>query len=212
MPEATPDATPAAEATATQAPALRRPASCGELFRVFTRLALQGFGGVLPIAHHELVDRERWLDNAQFVELLSAGQVLPGPNIVNVALMFGDRHFGWRGALAAAAGLLVLPLAIVMAMALAYQQWQHLPAVAGALRGVGVVAAGLVFATAFKLAGTLGNNPLGRNTAWLLAAATLVLVGFVRLPMVGVVVGIGGLGMALAARRLKTSARPGERQ
>ena len=49
----------------------------------------------------ELVERERWMTPAQFLELLSLGQVLPGPNIVNMALILGDRFFGWRGALAA---------------------------------------------------------------------------------------------------------------
>ena len=57
---------------------LRRPQSCTELFRVFNRLALQGFGGVLPIAHRELVERERWLAPQEFVELLALAQVLPG--------------------------------------------------------------------------------------------------------------------------------------
>ena len=190
---------------AASAAPLRSPASCAELFRVFTRLALQGFGGVLPVAHHELVERERWLDNRQFVELLAAGQVLPGPNIINVGVMLGDRHFGWRGALAATAGLLLLPMVIVLAMAVAYQQWQHLPEVAGALRGVGVVAAGLVLATAIKLMGTLRSNPLGRPTALALAAATLLRVGLLRWPMVGVVLGLGGLGMALASWRIRRS-------
>ena len=85
-------------------PAAAEPTRCagrparGEIFRVFNRLALQGFGGVLAVAQRELVERERWMTPAQFVELLSLGQVLPGPNIVNMALMIGDRFFGWRGA------------------------------------------------------------------------------------------------------------------
>ena len=68
-----------------------RPESAGELFRVFTQLAMQGFGGVLPVAQRMLVERQRWLDRAQFLELLSVAQVLPGPNIINMALIFGDR-------------------------------------------------------------------------------------------------------------------------
>src|SRR5882762_8379334 len=84
----------------------RSPQSPAEMFRVFNRLALQGFGGVLPIAQRELVERERWLTREQFVELLSVAQVLPGPNVVNLALMFGDRAFGWRGGLAALGGMI----------------------------------------------------------------------------------------------------------
>ncbi|MCK6424892.1 MAG: chromate transporter [Burkholderiaceae bacterium] len=172
------------------------PRSPGELFRVFNRLALQGFGGVLPIAQHELVERCGWLTRAQFLELLSIGQVLPGPNIVNVALMYGDRCFGWRGALAACAGLMLLPLLIVLAATLLYQQLAGHALVAGALRGMGAVAAGLVLATGAKLVGTLGRHPLGRRVALGYALLAAVAVGALRWPMVGVVLGLGGLGMA----------------
>jgi chromate transporter len=182
---------------------LRRPASCGEVFRVFNRLALQGFGGVLPVAHRELVERERWLSPGQFVELLTLGQVLPGPNIVNLALIVGDRHFGWRGALAACGGLLLVPLFIVLALATLYTRYAALPEVAGALRGMGAVAAGLVVATAVKLSLKLKTNPLGRPAALALAAATAATVGVLRWPMVWVVLALGALGMALAWRRIR---------
>ena len=183
-------------------PALRKPGSCTEVFRVFNRLALQGFGGVLPVAHHELVERERWLSPQQFVELLTVGQVLPGPNIINISIILGDRFFGWRGAAAATAGLLLLPLVIVLALAMVYQRFADLPVVAGALRGMGAVAAGLIVSTAIKLSRTLKNNPLGLPAAYALGAATLLLVGFLRWPMVWVVLGLGGAGIALAAWRI----------
>ncbi|HSW05853.1 chromate transporter [Aquabacterium sp.] len=180
----------------------RRPQSPGELFRVFNRLALQGFGGVLPIAHRELVEREQWLSAQQFVELLALGQVLPGPNIINMSIIFGDRHFGWRGALAATAGLLTVPLAIVLLLALLYQQFASQALVTSALRGMGVVAAGLVIATAVKLLATLEKNPLGKPLCYAFGAATLVMVGLLRWPMVGVVLGLGAVAMGLAWRRL----------
>ena len=66
---------------------LRAPASLRELFFAFNRLALQGFGGVLPVAQRELVERRRWLTRDQFVEMLAVSQVLPGPNVVNLALI-----------------------------------------------------------------------------------------------------------------------------
>lgn len=190
------------------ASALVRPASCTQLFWAFTRLALQGFGGVLPVAHHELVERQRWLRPEEFVAQLALAQVLPGPNIVNLALMLGDRWFGLRGALAASAGLLLLPLAVVLLLAALYQSWRELPEVAAALRGMGAVAAGLVVATALKLARTLHGSPLGRPAAWALAAATLIGVGGLRWPLLWVVLGLGGPAMAWAALRLR---RAGQR-
>jgi chromate transporter len=175
------------------------PRSLAELFLAFNRLALQGFGGVLPIAQRELVERRGWLSKAEFVELLSVGQVLPGPNVVNLALMYGDRCFGWRGALAACAGMLLLPLGIVIAAAVLYQQLASQPMVAGALRGMGAVAAALVLSTGVKLAGALGRNPLGLKVGLVYALATAGMVGGLRWPMVAVIAGLGGLSMAHVA-------------
>ncbi len=190
---------------------LRQPASLGRLWWVFNRLALQGFGGVLPVAHRTLVEQERWVSPQQFIELLTLGQVLPGPNIINLAIILGDRFMGWRGAVTAVAGLLCVPLVIVLSLALAYQQFADLPWVAGALRGMGAVAAGLVLTTAVKLARTLRGNPLGPAAALALSVGTAVMVGGLRWPMVGVVLGLGGLGMTLAWRGLGGTAAPGRR-
>ena len=90
---------------------LCRPESPRQLFTAFTLLALQGFGGVLAVAQRVLCDQHRWLTREQFVEMLAIGQVLPGPNICNIALMIGDRFFGWRGAFAALGAWLILPFA-----------------------------------------------------------------------------------------------------
>ncbi|WP_298832982.1 chromate transporter [uncultured Piscinibacter sp.] len=179
------------------------PRSLSDLFLSFTRLALQGFGGVLAVAQVELVERKRWLSRAEFVELLSASQVLPGPNIVNLALMLGDRWFGTRGAVAALGGLVLAPLAIVMALTLVYDHFASVPAVAGALRGMGAVAAGLVLATAFKLLGSLHGNRLG---PWLCLAVALLTFGAValgRVPLAAVIAVLGPLACALAWWRLR---------
>lgn len=183
-------------------PALQVPASPAALFRAFTWLALQGFGGVLAVAQRELVERRRWMSREQFVELLSVGQVLPGPNIVNMALIFGDRHFGLRGAFAALAGLLAVPLVIVLVLAALYAQLSARPAVAGALRGMGAVAAGLVVATALKVLPTLKGNPLGRPLAAVMVVLSTLALAWWRWPMVWVVLGLGGVSMALAWWRL----------
>lgn len=199
MPEAPARAArPAAPAPA----ALRAPASPREMFVLFNRMALQGFGGVIAVAQRELVERAGWMTRAQFLETLSVAQVLPGPNIINMALMIGDRHFGWRGILASVAGLLLAPLVLVLLLAALYGRFAEVPAVAGALRGMGAAAAGLVVATALKLLPTLRGNPLGLPLALVFAAATLATVGVARWPLVGVVLGLGTLSCALAYRRL----------
>ena len=180
----------------------RAPRSPGEIFFVFTRLALQGFGGVLPIAQRELVERERWLTREQFVELLAVSQVLPGPNVVNLSLMFGDRAFGWRGGLAALGGMILAPWCVVIALTVLYLHYAQHPVVAGVLRGMGAVAAGLIFSTGLKLLPALRKNVLGASVAFALAALMFVCIALLRVPLVWALAGLGGLACAAAWRRL----------
>jgi chromate transporter len=178
------------------------PASAAALFWAFSRLALQGFGGVLPVAQRELVERLQWLNRAEFLELLAVSQVLPGPNIVNMGLILGHRWLGWRGAVAATAGMLAFPLVIVLLLAMLYRQGADLPVVAGMLRGMAAVAAGLVLATAFKLAKALAGNPMGLAWCAVYGGTTLLAVGVWRWPLAGVVAGLGLAAWATAYRAL----------
>jgi chromate transporter len=104
---------------------------------VFTGLALRGFGGVLPWAQRVLVEERRWLSREQFIETLAFGQLLPGPNVCNVAIMVGDRWFGWRGAVAALGGMLAAPMLLVLGAAVLYGQVADEPVVRRALAGMG---------------------------------------------------------------------------
>ncbi|MCV2371204.1 chromate transporter [Roseateles oligotrophus] len=174
------------------------PASLGELFWAFNRLALQGFGGVLAVAQRELVERLGWLSREEFLDTFAIAQVLPGPNIVNISLMLGDRFFGTRGAFAALAGMLLFPAIIVIGMAALYGQFASHPVVANALRGMGAVSAGLILATGLKLLPSLKRSPMGRLPAILLALLTIIAVLWLRLPLPQLLLGLGGLGMALA--------------
>ena len=183
--------------------ALAVPASLRELFFAFNRLALQGFGGVLPVAQRELVERRRWLTKDQFVEMLAISQVLPGPNVVNLALMFGDRAFGLRGALAALGGMLLAPMFVVLALTALYARFVEYPMVTGALRGMGAVAAGLVLSTGLKLLGTLKRNVMGLPICLGFGALTLIATAWLRLPLVWVIVGLGSLAIAVAWYRLR---------
>ena len=178
------------------------PASPLALFIAFTLLALQGFGGVLAVAQRELVDRRGWLTRLEFVELYAVAQLLPGPNVVNLSLMIGDRYFGLRGALAAISGMLVAPLLVVLALAASYQQLAQYPAVAGALRGMGAVAAGLILAMALKMLGTLRGNVLGPALCAALGLATLTAIAVFRVPLAWVVIGLGLGGWGLARWRI----------
>ena len=181
------------------APGPRRPASLAALFIAFNRLALRGFGGVLPWAQRTLVDEEGWLTQREFVDLLSLAQLLPGPNVCNVALMVGDRFFGWRGAAAAMAGMMAAPLAIVLSLAVLHGRFADEPAVAAALRGMGAVSAGLLIAMAIRLLPGLRTGRAG----WLFVAAAFAGTGLLRWPLLAVMGVLGVLSVTLAWRRLR---------
>ncbi|MBC7703493.1 MAG: chromate transporter [Rhodoferax sp.] len=171
-----------------------RPASLTDLFWSFTWLALQGFGGVLAVVQRELVDRKKWLTREEFVEDWAVAQILPGPNVVNLSLMLGDRYFGLRGALAALAGMLVFPLMGVLLLAVLFAGVSDSAAAQGALRGMGAVVAGLIVATGLKLMSALNKNVMGVVICAALAVLTFIAIAWMRIPLVWVLLGLGGVG------------------
>lgn len=179
-----------------------RPQSRTDLFISFTLLALQGFGGVLPVVQREMVDRKRWLTQEEFLEDWSVAQIMPGPNVVNLALMIGGRHFGFSGALAALAGLLALPLVLVLALAVLHDRFAGNPAVVGALRGLAAVSAGLIAAAGLKMASVLSRGPIPVLWSLAIGVAGFVMVALLHWPLLYVLLGLGGLGCLIAWRRM----------
>ena len=179
-----------------------RPASLTDLFVSFTLLALQGFGGVVAIVQRELVERKQWLTNEEFLEDWAVAQVMPGPNVVNLSMMIGGRYFGLRGALAALAGMLTVPLIIVLLLALLHARVGSHPGVAGAFRGMAAVSAGMFGAAALKMSVALARNPMPLACCIALGAAGFVMVALLRVPLVYVLLGVGGLGCLLSYIRL----------
>lgn len=178
------------------------PASLSELFWAFNGLALQGFGGVVAVVQRELVDKKRWLTREEFVEDWAVAQVLPGPNVVNLSLMIGDRYFGVRGGMVALVGMLAFPMVIALLIAALFAGVSDSLIVQGALRGMGAVAAGMIAATGLKLFAGLKNNVLGTTVCYALAAMTFVAVAIFRLPLVWVLLGLGSAGALWAYRQL----------
>lgn len=173
------------------------------LFIAFTQLSMQGFGGVLAVAQRELVERRGWLNSAEFVELLAVSQVLPGPNICNISVLIGHRFAGVRGAVAALAGMLLLPLLLILVLAMLYSRFSALTPVAGALRGMGAVAAGLMIGMAAKLSATLRHNALGWPISAIFVVVIFVLIAGLRWPLAWVLLGLGLPACLLATQRLR---------
>ena len=179
-----------------------RPTSLADLYLSFTWLALQGFGGALAVAQRELVERKRWLTNEEFAEEWAVAQILPGPNVINLAVMVGGRHFGWPGALAALAGMLSIPLVILLLLSLIFSHFAAYPGVAGALRGMSAIAAGLIAGTGLKFVNTFKAHPLGALPCAAFAIIAFVCFALLRVKLVYIVLGLGTLACWLTYIKL----------
>ena len=155
------------------------------------------------MVQRELVEKKQWLTREQFVEDWSVAQALPGPNVINLSIMIGAREFGWRGALASLAGLLLVPGALALGLAAFYDSVAHTWVAQSALRGMGAVVAGLVIATGLKLLPALRSNPLGFGLGLAWAALSFVCVAVLRWPLIWVLLGLGGVACGWAARQLR---------
>jgi chromate transporter len=167
--------------------------SAGQIFLTFARIGLSSFGGAMFWLRRTLVQQQRWLSDAEFIELLGMSQVLPGPVAFNLTLMIGHRVGGYRGALAAGAGLVGPPMLIVLALGIAYQRVGNLPLVQSALRGMSYVATGLVLANALGLAGALPRRPV----PWLFVVAVFVGVALLHFPLIGVMAALAPCAVAI---------------
>jgi chromate transporter len=128
---------------------------------------------------------------------------MPGPNVVNLSLMIGARYFGLPGALTALAGMLTVPLFIVLMLTFVYAQFADHPGLAGALRGMGAVAAGLITAAGLRLLSTLKTNPLGLPISLAFAISCFTAIALLRWPLFYVLPGLGVIAYVLAYRKLK---------
>ncbi len=177
-----------------------------DLFTGFLRVALCGFGGVLYWARRVAVEERRWLGEAEFVDVMSLCQFMPGPNTLNLAMVLGLRFCGWRGAMAGFAGLMVAPFLIILVMGMLYTSYGNLPAVQSVLRGVAAVAAGMMLSMGLKMALVARI----RNILCLVGIAAFVAVALLRLPLVQVLLVLAPAGIALAwwwQRKVPASAR-----
>jgi chromate transporter len=182
--------------TTESPPQPRRPRGVLEIFLGFSAASISGFGGVLPYARRMIVEERRWMTAEEFNEAFSLSQFVPGPNMLNFAVLFGARYGGPLGALAAAAGLVVPPVVIVMALGALYARYGSLPAIQGILEGLAASAAGLIIAAAAKM-----TEPLLRRAAGpapYVAAAVFVAIGLLRWPMLWVLIAAAPLSVLLA--------------
>ena len=189
-----PDSPPAAIA----APQLTTstPPGLTALFVAFAKISLAGFGGVLVFARRAIVDQHRWMTADEFNETYALCHFLPGPNIVNLSVVFGSRFRGIPGGIAAFAGLLGPPVIIVTILAALYARFGEIDALRRILAGVSCAAVGLLLSAVFRMMMPLlkRRDPVGI----FLLIAVFIAIGLLRLPLQAVLLVAIPLSIAIS--------------
>lgn len=117
----------------------------------FLQISMLSFGGGLSAhAFNILIEQKGWLSREEFLSLLALSRLFPGANMVNLAVCVGNRCGGLSGAFAAVAGLLLVPLLLIIGLGLLYFHYQYLPGVTAILSGMAAVAVGLTLSMGLK--------------------------------------------------------------
>jgi len=155
-------------------------------------VALSAFGGGLSAwSQRIIVEQRHWMSNEEFLTGLTVARLFPGPNQINMAVYVGTFFRGLPGAVAALAGMLLVPFTLLMLVGLLYFQFHALPAIDRVLAGVVAAAAGMALSMGFKILDQYWKDPV----ALLLAAVTFVLMAFFHVRLVPLVLVAGPLAM-----------------
>jgi chromate transporter len=189
-----PDSPPAA-ITTPELPTAAPPGLLA-LFVAFAKMSLAGFGGVLVWARRGIVEQHRWMTAEEFNETFALCHFLPGPNIVNLSVVFGSRFRGIPGSIAAFAGLVGPPVLIVMFLAALYARFGEIDALRRILAGVSCAAVGLLISAVFRM-----MMPLIRKRDLVgiaVMAAVFIAIGLLRLPLPAVLLAAIPLSIAIS--------------
>lgn len=149
----------------------------GELAAVFLKLGATAFGGPavhIALLEHEVVRRRQWLAHEEFLDLLGATNLIPGPNSTEMAIHIGLRRAGWKGLLVAGSCFIVPAFLITFACAWFYVRYARLPQLQGVLYGVKPVVLAIVVQALWRLGRAALKAPLAIGVAILALAANLL--------------------------------------
>jgi len=127
---------------------------------------------MLPLIQREVVDRQGWLDEEEYLNMIALAQAAPGLIAVNSAIFIGWRIGGWRGVCGAVLGAVLPSFLIILAIAMVFQDWKEQPAVEAVFKGIRPAVVALIAAPLVKLA---RSAKIGWSTAFIPIAAALLI-------------------------------------
>ena len=152
-----------------------------KLFWTYLKIGTFTLGGgyaMLPLIQREVVDKQKWIDEQEFLNMIALAQAAPGLIAVNSAIFIGWRVGGWKGVAGAVLGAVLPSFLIILAIATVFSEWKELPAVEAAFKGIRPAVVALIAAPLFKLAKSA-------KISWLtalipVAAALLIWLGHIN--------------------------------
>jgi chromate transporter len=177
-----------------------------DVFMQFLIIGATSFGGVVPYLREGLVTKLHWVDDKEFVELLSISQSLPGLNATNMAVLLGDRLKGWIGTIAGVLGMCLPGGVIMLIVGMFYREHGDHAITTALLKGVAAAAAGLLLATVIQL----GKKSLTHRFDLVFVAATVIAVNRLHLgvPKTLVIVGLAAIFFHYPRKSATEGAQP----
>ena len=146
--------------------------SLGTLFFTFFKIGLFTFGGgyaMIALLEEEFIQRRKWLDKDEFLDMTAIAESTPGPVAINSATYLGYKLAGVPGAATATVAVL-----IIYAISLFFEQFTQLTVIANAFKGIQVCVIYLIFSAGVRMLKALDKSPFATGV---LAAVMLVMVG-----------------------------------
>ncbi len=145
------------------------------LFWTYLKIGTFTLGGgyaMLPLIQREVVDRQGWIDEKEFLNMIALAQAAPGLIAVNSAIFIGWRVGGWRGVCGAVLGAVLPSFLIILAVAMVFADWKELPAVEAAFKGIRPAVVALIAAPLYKIS---KSAKIGWSTLLIPVAAAMLI-------------------------------------
>ena len=126
-----------------------------QLFWTYLKIGTFTIGGgyaMLPLIEREVVEKHRWIDAQEFVNMMALAQAAPGLIAVNSAIFIGWKIYGWRGIIATVLGAVLPSFVIILAVAMLFSDIRHNPTVEAIFKGIRPAVVALIAAAVIRMA------------------------------------------------------------
>ncbi len=139
-----------------------------EMFASFLKIGAFTLGGgyaMIPLVREEVVNRKKWIEDEEFLNMLALAQSAPGVMAVNAAIFIGYKMRGWKGVVCTVAGSILPSFVIILLITTVFTRFRDYPLVEAAFRGIRPAVVALIAAPLYKMAKSAGMMKTGKDKA-----------------------------------------------